>query len=163
MPTFPVLLALFFIVPLVEIFILIQMGGWIGVWPTVALVIFTAVLGAYLLRLQGFATLRRFQQSLDRGELPATQLVEGFFLLLGGALLLTPGFFTDAIGFACLIPTTRVLMAQAVIKRGLIQAHSRSSASEHDGAGPASGAGDRRTIEGEWEREPDPPGKDKTP
>ena len=90
--------------------------------PTVFLVVFTAVLGAWLLRRQGFATWQRLQASLARGAVPAYEMIEGPILLIGGALLLTPGFFTDALGFACLIPQLRAKIARYVIENHLIQA-----------------------------------------
>lgn len=111
MNPFIVLLALFFIVPLVEIYLLIEVGSIIGAFPTIFAVVFTAVLGAWLLRIQGFSTLRRVQQTAAQGGIPAIELLEGAMLLIAGALLLTPGFFTDAIGFLCLIPPLRRVMA----------------------------------------------------
>lgn len=107
---FRFLLLLFIIVPIVEIYFLIAVGKIIGVWPTVGLVILTAVMGTYLLRRQGLATLQKLQATTQRGEFPAETLLEGIFLLIGGVLLLTPGFFTDAFGFACLLPPTRAAM-----------------------------------------------------
>ena len=104
---FPILMAVFLIVPIIEIYLLIQVGGIIGVFPTIGLVILTAVLGAALLRIQGFQTYLRFNKALSEGRMPATEILEGVALLIGGALLLTPGFFTDAIGFVCLLPFTR--------------------------------------------------------
>lgn len=109
------LFLLFFIVPLVEIYFLIQVGEVIGAGFTIALVVATAVLGAALVRSQGFSTIARVQNQLNHGELPAIEIFEGLFLLVAGALLLTPGFFTDAIGFACLTPPLR----RAVIRRAL--------------------------------------------
>ncbi len=114
------LLLLFLIVPIIEIYLLIQVGGLIGVFPTILLVIFTAVLGAVLLRSQGFATLGRIQATMGRGEVPAIELMEGAMLLFGGALLLTPGFFTDVIGFVCLVPQLRKQVVLWVIKRGVV-------------------------------------------
>ncbi|MFP4243935.1 MAG: FxsA family protein [Ectothiorhodospira sp.] len=162
MPIFPILLILFFTIPLVEIYILIRVGGIIGVWPTVGLVVLTAVLGAYLLRRQGLATLTRMQRNLDQGELPAKELMEGVFLVIGGALLLTPGFFTDAFGFACLIPATRQVMARWLMRRGVFVARTQMHQAytrRRPGAGPGPGQGPGtpggHTIEGEWEREPE--------
>lgn len=111
MNPFIFLLALFFIVPLVEIYLLIEVGGIIGALPTIFACVFTAVLGAWLLRIQGFSTLRRVQQISAQGGIPAIELLEGAMLLISGALLLTPGFFTDAIGFLCLVPPLRRGMA----------------------------------------------------
>jgi len=116
----------FLVVPFVEIYLLLQIGGIIGVFPTVFLVVFTAVLGAWLLRQQGFATWQRLQTSLAQGVLPAYEMIEGPILLVGGALLLTPGFFTDILGFACLIPQTRRKFAKYVIENQLINAQAGS-------------------------------------
>ncbi len=86
---------LFFIIPLVEMIILIEVGGMIGPLPTVGLVVLTAICGVWLLRLEGMATLTRVQEKLQRGEIPESELLEGIMLIIGGALLLTPGFATD--------------------------------------------------------------------
>jgi UPF0716 protein FxsA len=114
---------LFLVVPFVEIYLLVEIGARIGAPWTILLVVLTAIIGAWLVRIQGLATWRRFQVSLARNELPATALVEGLCLLIAGALLLTPGFFTDAVGFACLIPPLR----RALIRR-FIQQSVRKSA-----------------------------------
>ena len=114
-----ILLLTFLIVPFVEIYVLLQVGGLIGALPTIILVVFTALLGAWLLRRQGFATWQRFQSALARGDIPAYELVEGPILLVGGALLLTPGFFTDILGFACLVPALRRRIADYLIERHL--------------------------------------------
>jgi len=106
------LFILFLLVPLIEIYFLIQVGSVIGAAWTVFLVVATAVIGAGLLRWQGFNTLQRAQASMARGELPAIAMLEGVALLLSGAMLLTPGFFTDTIGFILLVP----LFRQAIIK-----------------------------------------------
>ena len=104
---FPLLTIIFLIVPIIEIYLLIQVGGVIGVLPTIGLVVLTAVIGVALLRAQGLQTYLRLNQAMGEGRLPATEILEGVALLIGGALLLTPGFFTDFIGFICLIPITR--------------------------------------------------------
>ena len=112
-----ILLLLFLTVPLVEIYFLISVGQVIGAIPTVFMVVFTAVLGAMLLRAQGLSTLRRVQEITARGGMPALEMIEGMMLLFGGALLLTPGFFTDAIGFICLISPLRRAVIRYWIKR----------------------------------------------
>lgn len=144
MNPFGILFLLFLIIPLVEIYFLIQVGSAIGALPTVFLVVFTAVLGALLLRYQGFITLRNFQASMGRGKLPALEILEGMVLLVSGALLLTPGFFTDAIGFACLI---------APLRRAVIQWFLNNNQSRRPP--PSAPGGDRYTIEGEYRREDD--------
>ena len=88
-----VIFLFFLIVPFVEIYLLLQLGGIVGILPTVLLVVFTAVLGAWLLRQQGFSTWQRLQTNLAQGKVPAYEMIEGPILLVGGALLLTPWFF----------------------------------------------------------------------
>ncbi len=150
MPFFPVLLALFFLVPLVEIYILIEVGGLIGALPTVFLVVATAVIGAGLLRWQGLTTWLRVQQTLARGELPAVEMLEGAVLLVGGALLLTPGFVTDALGFLCLIPPARQAAIRAFLRRGRVTVHRASGSGR---PGDRRGGPRGRVIEGEWRRD----------
>ena len=110
------MLALFIGVPLIEIYLFIQVGGLIGALPTVLLVIVTALVGVSLLRMQGFSTMAKFQHEVSSGQLPANTMLEGVALIFGGALLLTPGFLTDAIGFLCLIPFTRQTIIAWAIK-----------------------------------------------
>jgi len=117
----PALFLLFLLVPLLEIYLLLEVGSVIGVAWTVFAVVFTAVLGAALVRYQGFSTVNRMRAHLEQGELPAMELFEGVFLLVAGALLLTPGFFTDAIGFACLTPPFRRAVIQHLLRRGTIR------------------------------------------
>lgn len=108
----PVLLLLivFVTVPLIEIALFIEVGDWIGLWPTLGVVIVTAMAGTWLLRMQGRATLMRVQASLDRQRFPAKEVFDGLCLLFAGALLLTPGFFTDALGFLLFVPWFRSLL-----------------------------------------------------
>lgn len=103
MNPFYILFLLFLGIPLLEIYLLIEVGAKIGALPTVFLVVFTAVLGVFLLRIQGFSTLTRLRGTLAQGGIPAVEMLEGAVLLVTGALLLTPGFFTDALGFLCLV------------------------------------------------------------
>lgn len=150
MHPFHFLFLLFLIVPLVEIYLLIKVGGVIGALPTVFLVVFTAVLGAWLLRLQGFSTIRRVQSTMAQGGLPAMELMEGAVLLVSGALLLTPGFFTDTIGFLCLIPAFRRNLIRWALGRFLMPP---------GGFGTPPGDQSRHhgptTLEGEFRREDD--------
>jgi UPF0716 protein FxsA len=104
---FPVVALIFLLVPALEIYLLIQVGSVIGGLSTALLVILTAVIGVQLLKSQGLATLSRAQQRMQEGEMPALELLEGIALLVAGAFLLTPGFFTDAVGFVLLFPVTR--------------------------------------------------------
>ena len=103
----------FIVLPILEMYILIEVGGFIGALNTIGLVLLTALLGLILLRQQGFRTLLNARNKLMQAELPAEEIVTGIFLAVGGALLLTPGFVTDFIGFMCLLPfTRRLLMSQ---------------------------------------------------
>ncbi len=104
------LLLAFIAVPLIEIALFIEIGGWIGLWPTLAIVLLTAVIGSALVRSQGLAVLGQVQRSLDQMRNPTEPLVHGAMILFAGALLLTPGFFTDAVGFSLLVPSVRTWM-----------------------------------------------------
>ena len=97
----------FLLVPLIEIGLFIQVGGWIGLWPTLGIVVLTAILGTFLVRSQGLMAMNNLRGSFSRLEDPSEPLAHGAMILLAGALLLTPGFFTDAVGFALLAPPIR--------------------------------------------------------
>ena len=101
------LFLLFTIMPLLELAILIRVGQEIGAIYTISIVVLTGAAGAWLARAQGIGVLRRIRESIKAGEPPSAELVDGAFILLGGALLLTPGLITDAAGFFCLVPATR--------------------------------------------------------
>ena len=148
MNPFVVLLGLLIIVPLIELYLLIKVGVIIGAWSTVGLVIFTAVLGAFLLRLQGFSTLRQIQGTLQQGGIPAIEILEGALLLISGAFLLTPGFFTDSIGFLILIPPLRRLFVLKLIARFFQPRYPGGGSGGHHGHY-------QQTIEGEFRREDD--------
>lgn len=126
------LLILFIAVPVIEIGLFIQVGGAIGLFPTLAIVILTAVLGTWLVRSQGLAALMSVQTSFNKLENPTEPLAHGAMILLAGALLLTPGFFTDAVGFLLLTPAFRVAAFQFLKSRV-------SVASFQMGAGPQQG------------------------
>ena len=154
----------FLLVPIAEIYVLIQVGSVIGAFSTIALIVFTAVLGSILIRAQGLATLARVRTSMERGEVPAVELMEGMCLLVAGALLLTPGFVTDSIGFMLLIPALRRAMILAVLERGVLRAATGPGVSARAGPGthgaarpiprPEPHAADRTgtIIDGEFER-----------
>jgi len=110
----PFLLLAFIVVPLAEIAVLIQVGGWIGVAPTLALIILTAIVGTWMLRQQGFSVLARAQRQLEQGVMPVAEVFEGLCLLVAGVLLLTPGFLTDAVGALLLVPQVRTLLYRQV-------------------------------------------------
>ncbi|HEY5647616.1 MAG TPA: FxsA family protein [Pseudomonadales bacterium] len=142
----------FFATPIVEMYLLIKVGGYIGAWPTIGLVMLTAVIGIGLLRIQGLATLTRGLGRLEGGELPALEVVEGLLLAAAGALLLTPGFVTDGIGFALLTPGIRRRVAERLLSRLEVR-----PAGPH--GGPRSGSASPGTLlEGEFERVDDQDG-----
>lgn len=147
MRIFQVLFLFFLIVPFAEIYLLLTIGGIIGALPTIAMVVFTAVLGAWLLRQQGLKTFQRFQESLAQGSLPTYEIIEGPILLVGGALLLTPGFITDLMGFACLFPPLRRKLAQYIIEKHLIQIIQAESPFRPQGAARSD------VLEGEFRKE----------
>ena len=137
--------------PSLELYLLIEIGSGIGAIPTIFLVVFTAVLGGLLVRRQGIGTLMRVRQAMDRGEMPALEMLEGAVLMLGGLLLLIPGFFTDAIGFLCLFPPLRRLLLMRVAERLRASAEVVPSQGGAHRADPQAG----RVIEGEFRREKD--------
>ncbi len=108
---------LFVIVPLLELALLIQMGQWVGYWPTIGLVVFTGVTGAWLARMQGLRTIWRLRHDLANGRIPGQAIMDGMAVLAGGALLLTPGIITDVIGFGLLVPATRHAIQKRIMAR----------------------------------------------
>jgi len=140
-------LVIFVGAPLLELYLLIEVGSEIGALPTIALSIFTAVLGGLLVRMQGFSVLFRVQSSLDRREVPALELLEGALLLVVGLALLLPGFITDAVGFLLLVPPLRRWLIVRWLKaRGTLR------------PAPGPGPGDQETrsdriLEGDYRRE----------
>lgn len=111
----------FVVVPIVEIFLFLQVGSLVGIPATIGLVILTAIAGTMLVRSQGLEVIAKIRQSADRGEAPVDALVQGACVLVAGVLLLTPGFATDALGFALLIPPVRALITGSIWK--FIQPH----------------------------------------
>lgn len=111
------LLFLFIAVPAVELILLIKLGGLIGLLPTVAIIFVTGALGATLARWQGLSVLHQIQTQMAQGQLPANALFDGVIILLAGALLLTPGFLTDIVGFLSLVPSVRNVFKRAIRKR----------------------------------------------
>lgn len=100
----------FVLVPLIEIALFIQVGGWIGLWPTLAIVIVTAIAGTALVRQQGVRAIQELRGSINALRDPTESLANGAMILIAGALLLTPGFFTDAVGFSLLLPPVRAAL-----------------------------------------------------
>ena len=161
------LFVLFIIVPLIEMWLLIDIGRLIGAPLTILGVVATAAIGIVLLRQQGMATLLRFNDRLHSGELPLQELLEGLLLAVGGALLLTPGFATDTLGFSCLLPVTRrgwlaLLLGRAERARVKANFTHQWRAAQHTrrpphSSNPAAGGGSDldgpQTIDGEFRRE----------
>jgi len=146
------LFALFVAVPLIEIALFIQVGGIIGLWPTLGIVILTAIVGTWLVRTQGIAAMGQLRNSFSELRDPTEPLAHGAMILFSGALLLTPGFFTDAVGFALLIPPVRVAVFRYFRSRIRVQQFT---------TGPGTRAGHRERpggdiIEGEFEEVPPP-------
>jgi len=137
---------LFVAVPIIEIALFIQVGGAIGLWPTLGIVVLTALVGTNLMRSQGISTLNRLQASLAQGENPADPMAQGAMILVAGVLLLTPGFFTDAVGFLLLLPPVRVALirwiAGKVTSSRVVYTSTQSS--------QASQSGNNATIDGDY-------------
>lgn len=142
------LFLLFLAVPLIEIALFIQIGGLIGLWPTLAIVVLTAIAGTFLVRSQGLQVLQRVRGAFDQLSDPTEPLAHGAMILFSGALLLTPGFFTDAVGFALLIPPVR----SAVYR--FIRARVRVETVTYGERMRPSPDIDSRTIEGTYEEVP---------
>jgi len=107
---FAALALLFLVVPFIELFFLIQVGQLVGALWTIAILVIISIIGSWLVKREGLATLRRAQQQMSVGRLPGTELVDGVLILFAGALLLTPGFITDIVGVLLLIPPVRVAL-----------------------------------------------------
>ena len=121
------LLLLFTIVPLTELYLLLQVGSVLGVGLTILLVVSTGVVGAYLARLEGWRTLRQMQENLHNGIAPTGELIDAALILGAGLLLITPGIVTDIVGFSLLLPPTRTALKHAIRRR--IEAHTQASSS----------------------------------
>jgi len=136
-------LALFILIPIIEIAVFIQAGNLLGLGLTLLMILLTAVIGLALIRQQGLATLFRAQEKMQSGEVPAVEMMEGILLAAAGLLLITPGFFTDTIGFLVLVPIIRTAVILRVIKfKPMVYQQPQSK--------PTSGV-----IEGEFERKND--------
>jgi len=141
----PILFLLFLAVPIIEIWFLIQVGSVIGAGWTIVVVVATAIAGAALVRSQGLAIFKRIQQETAQGRVPTMDMLEGLMLLVAGAVLLTPGFFTDAVGFALLIPPVRALISRYIVRRSVIHMTAR-------GQTPGNPS---QVIDGDYRREND--------
>ena len=149
MRIFPIGLALFILTPLIEIYLFIKVGAQIGALTTVLLCVVTAIVGMALLRHQGLSTIRNVQSQMQHGELPAIGMIEGMMLFLAGALLLTPGFFTDTIGFILLISPLRKALALWLLERSGMIVQIRTHESQTRTSRP------QDFIEGDYQRRDD--------
>jgi UPF0716 protein FxsA len=111
------LVLLFIVVPIAELAVLIQVGQVIGVWWTIAILIADAILGSILMRAQGRAAWRRFNEAMGTGRMPGREVLDGALVMFGGLLMLTPGFITDILGFVLLIPPTRAVVRTVLARR----------------------------------------------
>ena len=155
------LVAALVVVPIVEIYVLLQVGQLLGVLQTVVLLVVMSLLGAYLLRREGARTWRAFRTALASGRLPAAEVADGALVILGGALLLTPGFATDAFGLLCVLPPTRAVLRRLLTR----QVARRLTVGAVLGGGHRPGpASSRRrpsgsVVDGEVVHPPDEPGR----
>ena len=147
------LILLFTTLPLLELALLLWIGARIGVWPTVALILLTGVLGASLARYQGLATWSRFHRAMEAGRFPGKELLEGLLILVAGAVLLTPGVLTDAAGFLILTPPARRWLVARIGERlrARVVVAGRPGVPGAGRSGGASGAGDPEVIDAEFE------------
>ena len=118
----PILFLMFIVVPVIEMYILIKVGASIGGFYTISLVLATALIGVSLLKKQGLSTFMNAQQKMQTGQMPITEIAEGLMLAVAGALLMTPGFVTDTIGFILLTPVLRQVIAKRVFQAWLLNA-----------------------------------------
>lgn len=149
----------FVLVPIVEIALFIQVGGAIGLWPTLAIVVLTAFLGTVLVRSQGRLALSQLGQSFEQLDDPTEPLAHGAMILIAGALLLTPGFFTDAVGFSLLMPPVRIAVFRYLSKRITVQSFQMGGRSQHR----SDRFNQSDVIEGEYEDITPEPRKHKGP
>jgi UPF0716 protein FxsA len=141
MPIF--LIVLFIVVPIAELYVIVQVGEAIGLWPTLALLLADALLGSFLLKHQGRGAWQRFNQALAERRFPGKEVVDGLLIVIGGTLLLAPGFLTDIVGLLLLIPPTRAIVRK-VLRRFTIGRFVVVGMPD-GGGGPARGPGERPT------------------
>lgn len=164
-----ILLVAFIVFPLVEIALLVKLGAVLGFWPAFGLIVVTAIVGTSVLRSQGFAVLRRCQEALAQGRPPIEPVVDGFFLLVAGLLLIAPGLITDSLGVGLLVPPVRravarwslqTLRANATVGGGVFSGpdYETGQRQPQNSARPGSRRQDAPIIEGDYERVDDPTG-----
>lgn len=165
-----ILFLIFLLVPVIEIALFIELGGAIGVWATIAIIFLTAAIGAAVARAQGLSTLGELQSRLDAGADPREPMAHGALLLIAGLLLLTPGFMTDAFGFALLVPPIRAAVIRRIAARMTVHAATMHQQAHQHSRRPSSGPtiveGDFEVVDEEqprrgdsgWTRDPNKPG-----
>ena len=149
-------LVLFFLMPIIEMYLLFTVAGYINAWPTVALVMLTAVIGISLLKRQGLATLTRGVGRMNSGQVPGLEIAEGILLGIAGAFLITPGFVTDTLGFLLLFPPTRNATLQTNMSANASFYEPNGEMPLGSGGRPARASADigepGATVEGEYQR-----------
>ncbi|MEM9582764.1 MAG: FxsA family protein [Pseudomonadota bacterium] len=125
------LFLLFVTIPIVEIALFIEVGGWLGLWPTLGIVILTALLGTMLVRAQGLQAMANIKSNLGELRDPTESLAHGAMILASGLLLLTPGFFTDAVGFALLVPPVRLALFNYIRSKVKVQSFVNTGPQHH--------------------------------
>ncbi|NDW04707.1 FxsA family protein [Jiella pacifica] len=158
---FAIIPFLLLIIPVLEIAVFILVGNLIGLWPTLALVVLTAIVGSFLLKRQGLGTLRRIQAETNAGRVPARELVDGVMIMAAGILLLTPGLVTDTIGFLLFVPGIRSSIRSFISKRVVVMAQGGGTTGFGRGGGgqewPRRRAPDVVDLSGDdYHRRPDP-------
>lgn len=146
-------------VPIVEIATFILVGNWIGVLPTLGLVVFSAAVGALLLRRQGLSTLRRIQAETAAGRVPGRDLVDGVLIVVAGMLLLTPGLVTDVFGYLLFVPVVREAVRRFLARRVVVSASARMGGTGRRGPGEKPASNQPEVVElssDDFERRPDP-------
>jgi UPF0716 protein FxsA len=141
-----VLVLLFIVVPLAELYLIIQVGQAIGVLPTIALLLVDSLIGSWLLRNQGRAAWLRFSETLQAGRPPAREVIDGGLILLGGAFLLTPGFLSDILGLVLLLPPSRAVVRRVLARR--LAGRMTASLRRRGGGGPGSNGSRPYDVEG---------------
>jgi UPF0716 protein FxsA len=135
------LLALFIVVPLAELYVILKVGDWLGILPTIALLAADSVLGSLLLRAQGRAVWQRFTETMAAGRVPRREVLDGVLVIFGGAFLITPGFLTDIVGLLLLLPPSRAVIRRYVTRRlgrrVVVEMDRRSGMRDYDVEGSA--------------------------
>ena len=142
----PFFTLIFIVVPLIELFVFLRVGEEIGIFHTLLICVLTAIIGGFLVKQQGLVTLLGARQDMGRGKMPLGRLFDGFCIVIAGALLLTPGFVTDGVGFALLLPLFRTILKDILMKSGKFHFYTGAQKSNH---GPAQN--NSTIIEGEFE------------